>query len=77
MPCDLLFNLNQNLEYVEGEFQIDNNPNYVWQRANEAFVNCVFVRCCFYPTPFEGWRHDGKSCNLRNRTTTQGLDQRS
>ena len=40
---DLLFNLNENLEYVEAEFQINNNPHYAMQRANVAFVNCVFV----------------------------------
>ena len=39
----LLFNLNENLEYVEAEFQIDNNPHYARQRTNGAFVNSVFV----------------------------------
>ena len=43
---DLLFNLNENLEYVQAEFQIDNNPHYSRQRANGAFVNPVFVRWC-------------------------------
>ena len=46
MSYDLSFNLNENLEYVEAEFQIDNSPHYARQRANEAFVNSVFVRCC-------------------------------
>ena len=44
MSYDLSFNLNENLkEYVEAEFQIDNNPHYTRQRANGAFVNSVFV----------------------------------
>ena len=43
MSYDLLFNLNENLEYVEAEYQIDNNPHYARQRANGAFVNSVFV----------------------------------
>ena len=46
MSCDLSFNLNENLEYVEAEFRIDNNPHYARRRANGAFVNSVFVRCC-------------------------------
>ena len=60
MSYDLLFNLNENLEYLEAEFQIDNNPHYARQRANEAFVNSVFVGCCCYPTPFEEWGHGGR-----------------
>ena len=56
MSNDLLFNLNENLEYVEAEFHIDSNPHYARQGANVVFVNCVFVCCCCcYPTPFEGW----------------------
>ena len=43
MSEDLLFNLNENLKYVEAEFQIDNNPHYARQGANGAFVNPVFV----------------------------------
>ena len=46
MSEDLLFNLNENLEYVQAEFHIDNNPHYARQRANGAFVNPVFVRWC-------------------------------
>ena len=46
MSYDLLFNLNENLEYIEVEFQIDNNPHYARQRANGTLVNSVFVRCC-------------------------------
>ena len=46
MSCYLLFNLNENLKYVEAEFQINNNPHYARQRANGAFANSVFVRCC-------------------------------
>ena len=46
MSYNLLFNLNENLEYVEAEFRIDNNPHYARQRANGAFANSVFVRCC-------------------------------
>ena len=57
MSYVLLFDLNENLEYVEAEFQIDNNPHYARQRANRAFANCVFIRCCCYPTPSEGWEH--------------------
>ena len=45
MSYDLLFNLNENLEYVEEEFQIDNNPHYARQRANVAFVNCKISSC--------------------------------
>ena len=43
MSNDLLFNLNENLEYVEAEFHIDSNPHYARQGANVVFVNCVFV----------------------------------
>ena len=51
MSYDLLFNINENLKYVEAEFQIDYNPHYARQKTNGAFVNCVFVRCCgCYPT---------------------------
>ena len=46
MSYDLSFNLNENLEHEEAEFQIDNNPHYARQRAYGAFVNSVFVRCC-------------------------------
>ena len=46
MSYDLLFNINENLKYIEAEFQIDNNPNYPRQRANGALINFVFVYCC-------------------------------
>ena len=38
MSYDLLFNLNENLEYVETEFQIDNNLNYTRQRGHLLIV---------------------------------------
>ena len=44
MSYEMLLNLNKNLECVEAEFQFDNNPHYVGQRANGPFVNHVFVR---------------------------------
>ena len=46
MSYDLLFNLNKNIEYVEAEFQIDNNSHYARQKANGAFVGSVFIQCC-------------------------------
>ena len=33
-----MFNLNENLEYVEAEFQIDNKAYYARQRANGALI---------------------------------------
>ena len=72
MSYDLLFNLNKNLDYVKAEFQIDNNPNYARQKANGAFVNCVFIRCCCcsYPMPSEGWGHGGRPWSHRSRLQT-------
>ena len=55
---DLLFNLNENLEYVEAEFQIENNLHYARQRANGAFNNC-FRSMLLIPEPFRrmgAWR---------------------
>ena len=67
MSYDLLFNLNENLEYVAAEFKIDNNQHYTRQRANGAFVDCVFVCCCCcYLTPSERWAHGGRPWSLRS-----------
>ena len=77
MSYDLLFNLNENLENAEVEFQIDNNPHYARQRANGALINLIFVRCCCYPTPSKGWGYGGRPSSPRSRATSQGRDQRS
>ena len=37
----------------------------------------VIVVVVGYPTPSEGWGHDGRPWSPRSRATPQGLDQRS
>ena len=66
MSRNLLSDLNENLEYVKADFQIDKDPHEARQRANGAFVNCVFVRCCCYPTPSVGWGHGRRPWSPRS-----------
>ena len=54
MSYDLLFNINENLEYVGAEFQIDNNTYYARQKGHMLCFHSLLL-----PDPFQGmepWR---------------------
>ena len=76
MSHDLLFNLNKNIEYVEAEFQIDNNPHYARQRANGALLILFsFDAVDTRPLPRDGGMaedHGALETGQLSRTWTRG-----